>query len=211
MAHKQLDLRTTPKQKRTLEKRLKIHAACMDLLGELGLEKLNTNENARRAEINIGSLYKLYPNKYAILNDMALAFSAQQNDALIDYINSLGPDATVEDLLIGLIDVLVDLIERYPGNIALQEALVAIPELREQYQQSNLSIVSAMAVFLRARGLRLGDAEMVRTVVVLGETWATLSRLALKPDRSIDREMIDEIKFIHIAYIRAKLKACPTA
>ena len=59
--------RTTPSQARGKERVRVILAAALDLLKEQGFENVTTNDIAERAGVPIGSLYRYYPNKNAII------------------------------------------------------------------------------------------------------------------------------------------------
>lgn len=59
--------RTKPLQARGKERVRVILAAALDLFKERGLEEVTTNDIAAQAKIPIGSLYRYYPNKDAII------------------------------------------------------------------------------------------------------------------------------------------------
>ena len=61
-----LQLRGKPKQKRTREAYNRILDAAIDLAYEQGLANINTNMIAERAELDIASLYRIFPNKESI-------------------------------------------------------------------------------------------------------------------------------------------------
>lgn len=59
--------RVRPSQARGQERVRLILIAALDLFKERGFEEVTTNDIAERAEIPIGSLYRYYPNKEAII------------------------------------------------------------------------------------------------------------------------------------------------
>jgi len=59
--------RTKPLQARGKERVRVILAAALELFKERGIEQVTTNDIALRAQIPIGSLYRYYPNKDAII------------------------------------------------------------------------------------------------------------------------------------------------
>lgn len=63
-------LNPQPMQKRSKEKIEKILETTYEMLLELPLEDINTNLIAKRAGIQIGSLYHFFPDKYAIFNTL---------------------------------------------------------------------------------------------------------------------------------------------
>jgi AcrR family transcriptional regulator len=62
--------RKTPKQARALATVDAIVEAAARILVEVGYEKLNTNEVARRAGVSVGSLYQYFPNKQSLLAEL---------------------------------------------------------------------------------------------------------------------------------------------
>lgn len=69
--------RRAPKQARAQATREAIFQATAQILEAEGEARLTTNRIAEVAGVSIGSLYQYYPNKQAILIDMALAENAK--------------------------------------------------------------------------------------------------------------------------------------
>ena len=70
-ARRQLDPRKQPRQRRSEETRRRILDAATHVFGEYGYDGGTTNRIAQHADISIGSLYQYYPNKDAILLELA--------------------------------------------------------------------------------------------------------------------------------------------
>jgi AcrR family transcriptional regulator len=68
--------RKTPQQARSRQTREDILEATAHLLNRKSLGEVSTNHIARKTGISIGTLYKYYPNKDAILADLSLKFMA---------------------------------------------------------------------------------------------------------------------------------------
>ncbi|TXH28445.1 MAG: TetR/AcrR family transcriptional regulator [Mycobacterium sp.] len=67
----ELQPRKRPQQQRSQQTREHILEAAIDVFTEYGYARGTTNRIAERAEISIGSLYQYYPNKDAIVIDLA--------------------------------------------------------------------------------------------------------------------------------------------
>ncbi|KZL27939.1 TetR/AcrR family transcriptional regulator [Pseudovibrio sp. Ad37] len=65
-----LALRKKAKQQRSREKIELILQTTLDMLSEGQVDKINTNEIARRAGVSVGSLYNFFPNKQSILYEL---------------------------------------------------------------------------------------------------------------------------------------------
>lgn len=69
--------RKTPQQARSRQTRRDILDAATHLLNRKPFGEVSTNHIAKKTGISIGTLYKYYPNKDAILADLSLAFMQQ--------------------------------------------------------------------------------------------------------------------------------------
>jgi AcrR family transcriptional regulator len=69
--------RKTPQQARSKQTREDILEATTHLLNRKPFGEVSTNHIAKRTGISIGTLYKYYPNKDAILADLSLVFMQQ--------------------------------------------------------------------------------------------------------------------------------------
>jgi AcrR family transcriptional regulator len=69
--------RKTPQQARSRQTREDILEATAHLLNRKPFDEVSTNHIAKKTGISIGTLYKYYPNKDAILADLSLEFMQQ--------------------------------------------------------------------------------------------------------------------------------------
>jgi AcrR family transcriptional regulator len=69
--------RKTPQQARSKQTREDILEATAHLLNRKPFDEVSTNHIAKKTGISIGTLYKYYPNKDAILADLSLGFMEQ--------------------------------------------------------------------------------------------------------------------------------------
>jgi AcrR family transcriptional regulator len=64
------DLRTQPQQTRSTERLGELLTAAREAADELGEDRVTTGEIAKRANCSIGTVYRYFPNRVAILNAM---------------------------------------------------------------------------------------------------------------------------------------------
>jgi AcrR family transcriptional regulator len=76
---KSIKPRKTPQQARSKQTREEILQANAHLSNRRPLEEVSTNHIARKTGISVGTLYKYYPNKDAVLADLSLMY--MQKDA----------------------------------------------------------------------------------------------------------------------------------
>ena len=74
MAKARLSPRSSPKQDRSKKTRTEILEATARLLNKMEEASVTTNHIAKKTGISIGTLYKHYPNKDAILSDLIEAY-----------------------------------------------------------------------------------------------------------------------------------------
>ena len=72
--------RKTPQQARSRQTREDILQATAHLLNRNAFGEVSTNHIAKKTGISIGTLYKYYPNKDAILADLSLKFMREDAD-----------------------------------------------------------------------------------------------------------------------------------
>ncbi|NYF78765.1 TetR/AcrR family transcriptional regulator [Granulicella arctica] len=107
---KTIKSRKTPQQARSKQTRKDILEATTHLLNRKPLGEVSTNHIAKKTGISIGTLYKYYPNKDAILADLSLVFM-QQDAELFGQIFESSPrrrqkkDVLVDDLVEALMTV----------------------------------------------------------------------------------------------------------
>jgi len=88
-------VRTQPSQERGKERVRIILAAALELFRDHGFEEVTTNDIASRANIPIGSLYRYYPNKEAIVaaltelyvDDISVIFEKIGQHPLLPYLS----------------------------------------------------------------------------------------------------------------------------
>ncbi len=80
--------RKTPRQSRAVVTVEAILEATAHILIEVGFDKLNTNEVARRAGVSVGSLYQYFPNKQALLAELHHRHAVQTSAPIFAALNS---------------------------------------------------------------------------------------------------------------------------
>jgi AcrR family transcriptional regulator len=102
--------RKTPQQARSRQTRADILEATAHLLNRKPLGEVTTNHIAKKTGISIGTLYKYYPNKDAILADLSLMFMQRDAD-LFGRIFDEAPRKRLEksDLVEELVEALMTL------------------------------------------------------------------------------------------------------
>ena len=149
-----LEPKRAPLQPRAVETYERILAACAELLGEVGIERLSTNLVCQRAGISPPALYQYFPNKYAILHELSLRLMRQQNELLAPWAvreTMALPPSEFAASMAALFVRLQTLTAQMPAGIWVTRAQRAVPALQSQRLRSrDLMTDMVLAPFLEA-------------------------------------------------------------
>ncbi|MES1990056.1 MAG: TetR/AcrR family transcriptional regulator [Pseudomonadota bacterium] len=139
-----LTLKRAPLQKRAVETYDRILDVTTRLLNEVGVERISTNLIAAGADIKVPTLYRYFPNKYAVLMALGDRLMGRQNAVIEEWLaraeGEANPAALIEDLDF-MLNGTIAVTRAEPGALAISLALRAVPAL----QQVRLSSHRAMA------------------------------------------------------------------
>jgi AcrR family transcriptional regulator len=128
-----LSVKRAPTQKRAVETYERILDVATRLLNEVGIERISTNLIAAEAGIKVPTLYRYFPNKYAVLMALGDRLMARQNVVIEAWLTRAddkpAPDALIDDIEF-LIDGTVTATRAEPGALTIMLALRAVPALQ---------------------------------------------------------------------------------
>jgi len=128
MSELSLKTRGTPKQARGQNTVEAILDATANLLEDVGFERISTNAICKEAGIAPPSLYRFFPNKYAIVKEMADRLMQAQNAALIEpKTKARTTELRIEEILREQFDVT----QAFKGGAMVMRSLYAVPILRD--------------------------------------------------------------------------------
>ena len=171
------------------------------MLDEVGLEGINTNLIAETAGVNISAVYKYFPNKYAVLSTLAIRLNDKQTALTLEYLENIDGDIHWQDIIRGMVDTMVKGTRKEKGLIALQSAMLASPDLKNIYRQSNQEVAK---VFLRAfekSGIELPLKKRKLIGNCVGEIVPAMLDYSVSKGKRFDPQVIEELKRMHIGYI----------
>lgn len=166
-AKRRLDPRKRPRQRRSEETRHRILQAATHVFADYGYEAGTTNRIAEFADVSIGSLYQYYPNKDAILLDLA----TRHLDAGVELDDRLrAPDASPS-----LHDVVGAMVRNSIENHRADPEFLRV--LMEQAPRS-AGLMAKVAEVKEARTARLRDI-MARSPEVTVDDQTTAAHLVV--------------------------------
>ncbi|MEU1127312.1 TetR/AcrR family transcriptional regulator [Streptomyces sp. NPDC005899] len=203
VSHVHTNLRRVPVQQRSAERLARILDAGAGILDETGYEQLSTRAVADRAGVPIGSVYRFFPNKRALVDALAarnLDVYAERVAARLAGIPGREWRAAIDAVL----DEYLAMKRSVPGFALVDfgpPAPVAGP-----LDESNQRVAGRLAELLAghlgegAEGV-LSDADLSRTVLVCVQAADALLQLAFRGAPSGDADLIAETRVMLQAYL----------
>ncbi len=185
MKIQRLEPRTRPKQQRAEETVNLILETAAAMLEDDGFEELTTNKICKAAGITTPALYHYFPNKYAILNELAQRLMEVQNAGLYQWVSDLGDrEPTVEDFAASISEQ-IRITREFTGGVAIQRTLYATPQLIDIRLSSHWSAVSNLRAAQTWIRERMSDQELERRLRLIIEIGSSAMNMILE-DPEID-------------------------
>ncbi|MFE1954468.1 TetR family transcriptional regulator [Streptomyces sp. NPDC059524] len=195
-------LRRTPVQRRSAERLTRILDACAGLLDECGYEELSTRAVALRAEVPIGSVYRFFSNKRALVDALAqrnLEHYAQRVTERLGRITEGDWRAAMDAFL----DEYVAMKRTAPG-FSLVDFGTQIP-VGDPASDPNHRVAGTFTDLIAPHLDREPDDDLRRVFLVAVEAADSLVRLAFRIDPAGDERIIAEVRLLLHAYMAESL------
>jgi AcrR family transcriptional regulator len=191
-----LEPRAIPQQKRAKQKVELILETATKLLADEGIDGFNTNLLAERAGIGIKTIYRYYPNKFAIIT----ALGQRWTDMEYEWLNRMEDlhDVTLDwrEAVDRLFDGYAAGLKSQPGAAAIRRAMNAVPELRDIENRNNQGLADELCTALNKRGLNLSGKQEKALTQLLVVASSAVFDFAWMEGRELDQELIVQIKLI---------------
>ena len=197
-----------PRQGRSRQRVENILSAALDLVVEQGAEALAMREVARRADVQISSIYQYFPSKSSIIRELAKRDLVRVRLLLQDAVASLladpaGPPPPVAATVHHLVDAYFAHYRDQPDALAVWAGAQSDPSLREL----DLDDTRSTAEFLVRPLLRILDRphwDGVHALALLvSEVTGAAARLALALDSPLREQLIAQHKSMLTATLEA--------
>lgn len=161
--------RKAPRQRRsrrTVDRIVEAAARVFDDAGYLGA---TTNEIAAEAGVSIGSLYQYFPNKDALLVEIAHRHVSASVAALDELLTGLGRRHSLNDVTRRVVELLVGQHEHDRMHLLIAHQAPRTPELDDELDRAHRHLVGIADTLLREQvpddGQRLLAAQLVVAVL----------------------------------------------
>lgn len=127
-----LEPKNKPRQKRAIETYERVLDVAARLLDDEGVERISTNLIAEKADVTPPTLYRYFPNKYAVLRALGDRLMQEQNEVFERFLTDAGDsiEAQIEGTYVNLMETL-RVTEQHPGGLSIMRALRAVPTLQQ--------------------------------------------------------------------------------
>lgn len=206
MSTPDLEAKSRPSRRNGINTFEMILTTAGELLGEVGFERLTTNLVCERAGLTPPALYRYFPNKYALLSELARRLMDAQDNEVFAW---LGEDASGWPNLDAAVQSNIRLQKRviavtrdFPGGLWILRAIRAIPVLQEVRSASRNKVLDS--VFERRRGDFPGvSEERLRVAMRLTEQMSFAAIEMLVEDPDLDENLvIEEVAWMISRYYR---------
>ena len=194
----------TPQRQRGKDTFEMILATAGDLLSEVGFEKLTTNLVCERAGMTPPALYRYFPNKYALLTELAKRLMAAQ-DSVVDRFmrNEAYGSRSLDEVVawnIALRKELIRVTRAQPGGLWILRAIRSVPVLQEVRNDSRDKVLD-LHVGHVAQIYPEVPIETLKAAVRLSEqmTYTAIEMLLEDPLLDEDR-IVEEVSWMTAMY-----------
>jgi AcrR family transcriptional regulator len=200
-----LSLRNAPLQARSRARLGRVLDAAEELLERQGADAFSTTAVARVAGVSVGSVYRFFPDKEAIVEALALRYWSDFADLVAGVADSDGQDP-LADPAVGVLSVLAAGFRARPGFLALWYGGLRTERVRDRTRDARQAIaISIERIFTvhwpaAPHEVRRVTAEMV---VLAGDG---LLREAFRRDPQGDEALLAESAVMLSAYIARRLE-----
>lgn len=166
MKKNNLNPKKLPSQKRSKETIQHILDTTIQILEDSGIEGLTTNHIAKKANINVASIYQYFPNKYAILYEIYLRWldwvMVKLDEIEQNYFMVLDWPEFFEKLNI---EILEDTLYSYQAEFQISKAIQISRDLKEINDKHFKEVGERVAKFLKGYGSKW-DEEKTRKLAL---------------------------------------------
>jgi len=195
-----------PRQERSRLRVENILAIALQLMVEHGAEALAMREIARRAGVQISSIYQYFPSKSAIIRELAQRDLARVRQLLQDAVAALlaGPrPPPIADAVDHLVDAYFAHYRDQPEALAVWAGAQSDPSLRELDQEDTRSTAEFLVAPLLHLLGRPEWAGVHALSLLVSEVTGAAARLALSLESPLREQLIAQHKAMLVATLES--------
>ncbi len=200
--HNPETLRRLPQQTRSRQRVNQILDIAAQLLEEVGYEAVSTELIVKQANISIGSLYRFFPDKEAIVHALSERYAQQMRELFAARFN---PSTINYPLAILLSEAIEDFDKFYttqPGcRVTMLRSRIS-GELQAVNQRVDHEIVEQLDNFFALRQPQMNSQQRHLVALVSVEIAGALQLMSLSQDDHLRRQLVAQTKQVLIGYLQ---------
>jgi AcrR family transcriptional regulator len=200
-------VRNLPRQPRSQQTVDLILDTAAGLFVEIDYANTTTNAIAEKAGISIGTLYRYFPDKEAILNALAERYTQQTQTLLQSVFVEDAKYLPVNIMLDRLFDPYLELYRRYPVYAHILLGSDVSSDIAAVSCGQDAEFISRLTSFLQTMNPSLDEKHARRVATVSkGIAKMLISLVAASKDEQYQQEMIVEVKLLLLRYLEPLLR-----
>lgn len=192
MNSQHLEQRRRPSQNRANNTVQLILETAAKLLEESGFEELTTNKICKAAGLTPPALYRYFPNKYAIISELAKQLMKLQNAAIAEGSASIQHEGLNVERTASLLSGTVQITRDFPGGVAVLKTMYATPQLAEIRLASHDEVTDGLTAAMISLELGHDETELRRRVRLMIEVGNSVIEMVIENPRMHEAAMIKD-------------------
>ena len=205
-------LRKKPKQARSLARFEAILDHAEVIISEQGFESLKMNELARRAEVNIASIYQYFPNRTvvarAIVERYLELYRAELTLMLVDIpVNTQPPSIEVISVMLdNLLAHYYQFLQQRPTFLLVWGAVRGNPDFIKLNMQDSRSNSELMVDAMQRIGLNVQPEVLSTAAFLVCEITEPVMQALLNSDQEYAEKLLAQYRLMLSSYFQALIK-----
>ncbi len=187
-------MRSIPRQERGERRVQRILAAADQIFAERGYEAATTNDIADRAQTSIGTLYRFFPNKDAILQYLFEIYAQELHALHEKMFHSEMALIPLKDMIDQLVDPIVELKATHSGLISLFVGPRATLQIPAEFQTLQDDSIQRLEKLWTQRFPQPGTDMCHLYAMIFFQIRMTCLSLAFSSPSSMQEQIINELK-----------------
>jgi len=186
-------IRNRPTQQRAQETFDLILRTTAKLLEEVGFDKLNTNLVCKQAKLTPPALYRYFPNKYAILEELGRQLMAAQNQSSLRWMDTYRDKRITREATANLLQEQYEITKSHKGAKWIMRSLRSVPILAQVRLDSH-TLMNTKFTDWYVMKFPKEDAKIIeRRVRITNELGYALIEMLLDGNYDDEQEMFDDV------------------
>jgi AcrR family transcriptional regulator len=194
-------MRSVPKQERGERRMQRLLDAAEQIFAERGYKAATTNEIAARAQTSIGTLYRFFPNKEAIVQHLVERYIQEAHAVYEKMFQPEVAKMPLEEMIDHLVDPFVELKSAHPGLVSLFVGPHTALQLPAEFQKLLEESVLYIEKLWMRRFPHLNAEACHLYAVIFFQIRQALLSLAFSSTTPFQEQIIKELKTNLLRYL----------